>query len=311
MENGFNDRTLLDKLNKLITTQELELNRLKDALTEIKEIATTLEKSLGFGPVPASSTAKTDLRLLLIEDDDLAQLGVNSSLNQIACEIVTTKTVAEALTLLQQQAFDIVLCDMNLPDGDGLDIIDAVKKDPAHLNHRTPFIALTADNDKGRTLVAEQHGFDLYLVKPLTQASAKAVIDVYAFNLSAEIKGEAYPRDSQAVIDLEQAEAISGCDKEMALTLIGRLVHDFPEEQAELVQAYHTNNIEAVRHTLHRLRGGASYCGVPQLKAAIQDLNDQVIDVVDLNKIEPAFLRVYRELDAVKRVYESLSHQVH
>lgn len=310
MENGFNDRALLDKLNGLVQSQELELAKLREALMEMKAIAQRLREPNDPQLAPTVSSQYVP-KLLLIEDDDLALLGANGTLKQIPCTITSVKTVAEAKDLLDRQRFDIIFCDMKLPDGSGLDIIDTVKKNALGLNYHTPFIALTADNDKGRTLIAEQHGFDLYLVKPLTPESAKAVIDVYAFNLSAEINGNDLQNDSQAVIDLEQAETISGGNKDLALELIGRLVHDFPEEQAALTQAYHTNDVMAVRDTLHRLKGGASYCGVPQLKAAIQALHEQVSDSVNLSQIEPAFLRVYREIDAVKRVYESLSHQVH
>ena len=307
MENGFNDRALVEKLNGLVRSQERELARLRDALQEMKTVAEALSHNEATTSDTVSSSRQAP-RLLLIEDDELALMGVNGTLSQIPCSVTVAKTVAEAHLVLMQQAFDIIFCDMKLPDGTGLEIIDMVKKDALGPNYHTPFIALTADNDKGRTLIAEQHGFDLYLVKPLTQESAKAVIDVYAFNLNANIGGGVYLGDSQAVIDLEQAKAISGGDKDLALELIGRLIHDFPEERAALVQAYQSNNVDAVRDTLHRLKGGASYCGVPQLKAAIKALHDQVGDIVDLSQIEPAFLRVYRELDAVKRVYESLSH---
>lgn len=300
----------MEKLNALIENQEYELDKLQQALAEIKGTMETLDgNATSHVGKPLSQTKRPNI--LLIEDDELAILAVNNCLRDLDCEVSKAMTVADALAALNQQSFDIVLCDLNLPDGDGLDIIDAVKKDALGPNYRTPFIALTADSNKGRTLVAEQHGFDLYLVKPLTKESAKAVIDVYAFNLATDIRGDVNTMDSQAVIDLDQAEAIIGCDKQAALELIGRLVQDFPEEQAELVEAYQHNDLTTVRHILHRLKGGASYCGVPQLKAAINFLHDQVKDEVELSDLEPAFLRVYRELDAVKRVYESLSHSVH
>lgn len=308
MEHGLNDKALLTKLKNLIRLQETELDRLSHALTETKEIATRLDRAVGSGIYDPSSESRL-LHILLIEDDELARLGANSTFSDISCEIIAARSKAQAIELLKKQSFDIIFCDMNLPDGNGIDVVDYIKRDGNGLNARTPIIALTADNDKSRQTEAEQHGFDLYLVKPLTQESAKAVIDVYAFNLTVDIKEVPEQTDSLAVVDLDQAEIISGGDKKVAMDLIGRLIDDFPAERASLAKAYQTNDIASVRETLHRLKGGASYCGVPQLKAAIRELWDQVNQVDDLHTIESSFSNLYRELDAVKRVYETLLQQ--
>lgn len=103
-------------------------------------------------------------RVLLVEDHaDTARvlarlLGVNGH------TVTTTHSVAEALGALQGNDFDILLSDIGLPDGTGIDLIRAVRND---LCKKMPAVALTGfgmDEDISRTREA---GFDEHLTKPI------------------------------------------------------------------------------------------------------------------------------------------------
>jgi len=69
-----------------------------------------------------------DLRILLVEDDELNQALVRAilarSANPALCgaQVVTAGNLAQARAALAAGAFDIVLLDMRLPDGSGLDL---------------------------------------------------------------------------------------------------------------------------------------------------------------------------------------------
>ena len=66
-------------------------------------------------------------RILLIEDDpDVLQL-MEHVLLDYGHDVATAETVAIARILLAAQPFDLAICDVNLPDGSGLDVADAAK----------------------------------------------------------------------------------------------------------------------------------------------------------------------------------------
>jgi CheY-like chemotaxis protein len=106
-------------------------------------------------------------RVLLVEDHaDTARvlarlLGVNGH------TVTTMHCIAEALEVLRVDEFDILLSDIGLPDGTGIDLIRAVRQE---LCKKIPAVALTGfgmDEDIARTREA---GFDEHLTKPINLA---------------------------------------------------------------------------------------------------------------------------------------------
>ena len=108
------------------------------------------------------------VRILLVEDDpDVRPLLEHIIVAEAGYEVVSTETVANALRLLGTQPFDLLLTDVNLPDGSGLRVADQA-------------MALGL-----KTLVLTGHGLSLkpgalqgydYLLKPLRAPELLAAI---------------------------------------------------------------------------------------------------------------------------------------
>ena len=87
--------------------------------------------------------------------------------------VTTTHSIADALQALQRDEFDILVSGIGLPDGTGIDLIRAVRKE---LRKKLPAIALTGfgmDADVKRTLKA---GFNDHLTKPVNFARLEETI---------------------------------------------------------------------------------------------------------------------------------------
>ena len=76
--------------------------------------------------------------------------------------MISAKTKTEALELLGQARVHVLLCDLGLPDGDGLEVVTQAKK----LNPDIKAIALTARDSDEDYRVGFDAGFDHYLTKP-------------------------------------------------------------------------------------------------------------------------------------------------
>jgi DNA-binding response OmpR family regulator len=64
-------------------------------------------------------------RILLVEDDvDVRPLPEHIILTEPGYEVAAVANLTNALTLLQRQPFDLVIADVNLPDGSGLNAAD-------------------------------------------------------------------------------------------------------------------------------------------------------------------------------------------
>ncbi|BDU72038.1 response regulator [Mesoterricola silvestris] len=102
------------------------------------------------------------VRVLLVEDD--AQLGkaLLRSLVQAGYETRWARTLAGGDLLLRTQAFEILLLDLGLPDGSGLELLRALRR----RQDRTPVLILTAQDSVQDRVRGLDEGADDYQVKP-------------------------------------------------------------------------------------------------------------------------------------------------
>lgn len=102
-------------------------------------------------------------RVLLIEDDSILQYLIVSLLESLHYSVVTAASVAEAKERLSSEYFDLVLLDMNLPDGNGLDVLAVTPPG----NEQPLVIVTTADSSVSMVIDALRKGAFDYLTKPI------------------------------------------------------------------------------------------------------------------------------------------------
>jgi CheY-like chemotaxis protein len=117
--------------------------------------------------------------VLLIEDDKLAQIILRFLINTIAPNPSLCDTVKQSIEILKKQKFDLVISDIGLPDGTGIEIIQRIKSDPLRLNYDTPFIALTAHIDMDKQKEILENGFLESIPKPLTKEKVQEIYKKY------------------------------------------------------------------------------------------------------------------------------------
>lgn len=108
----------------------------------------------------------TNITYLLIEDmdairvqmrNDLRQLGVTGTILEAAC-------IADAIKIIQAEKIQFIICDWNLPDGTGLNLLKKFRAVPAYGS--IPFVMCTTMNEIGDILEAIKSGANEYIVKP-------------------------------------------------------------------------------------------------------------------------------------------------
>jgi CheY-like chemotaxis protein len=130
-------------------------------------------------------------------------------LKKLGCIISSAENVSKALQLLQENKYDLVISDLGLPDGNGTYIIETIKGNKKHLNHTTPFFALTANTPEEQFKDIHEKGFEDVIQKPLEAEKAKELISNYVLTKKNN-------EPTKAVIDLEAAKALLGDNKELA-----------------------------------------------------------------------------------------------
>lgn len=123
------------------------------------------------GDAPAGSP--TSARLLVVEDDRQLATLLREQLGLAGHAPVVAGTLAEARAALAEGRFDLILLDLNLPDGDGLDLAQEVSDEGD-----TPMLMLTARGDVDSRVAGLYAGASDYLTKPFSVAELLARVHV-------------------------------------------------------------------------------------------------------------------------------------
>ena len=99
--------------------------------------------------------------ILLVEDNEIIVKGLKYLLEQEKFDIKIAKNIVEAKTMIKKQKFDLYLLDITLPDGDGYEICQYVKK-----QKDVPVIFLTAKDEELNVVQCLDMGADDYIIKP-------------------------------------------------------------------------------------------------------------------------------------------------
>ena len=96
----------------------------------------------------------TCARVLIVEDSASLALGYAAQLEDVGHEVTLSETLADARHALSRDEFDVVLLDLQLPDGDGLTVFDAWAGRPG----APCVIVVTGDGSLNRAIAAMRLG---------------------------------------------------------------------------------------------------------------------------------------------------------
>ena len=109
--------------------------------------------------------------LLLVEDDDALGRGIRLALEG-GLNVTVCRTRAEGRRALEDGAFDLLILDVNLPDGNGMDFLRTLRRE-----HATPVILLTANDLETDIVAGLELGADDYITKPFSLAVLRARVN--------------------------------------------------------------------------------------------------------------------------------------
>jgi two-component system chemotaxis response regulator CheY len=125
-----------------------------------------------------------DLKFLIVDDFSTMRRIVRGLLKEMGCtNAEEAEDGAVALSLLKAQKFDFVVSDINMPNMNGFDLLNAIKKDDS-LKH-LPVLMVTAEARKEDIVRAAQEGAAGYIVKPFTKATLEEKVQKIMQKLAA------------------------------------------------------------------------------------------------------------------------------
>ena len=128
-------------------------------------------------------------KVLIIEDERNIRHFVKTILMTNGYQIIEAKTAAEGKMAFMSHSPDVVILDLGLPDGDGMDFLKLVRKE-----FTTPIIVLSARTDEKDKVAALDLGANDYITKPFgtaeLQARVRAALRVHQQNMNRSLGGD-------------------------------------------------------------------------------------------------------------------------
>jgi DNA-binding NtrC family response regulator len=113
-----------------------------------------------------------DLRILIVEDDALMRKALYDRLIQLGMQVLACETLGEARRILGDDTFDVLLLDMCLPDGDGIEFLAEIKQQYPGLDA----VVMTAFADIRSAVLALKGGAYDYLPKPFEDVQIEKIL---------------------------------------------------------------------------------------------------------------------------------------
>jgi DNA-binding response OmpR family regulator len=143
-------------------------------------------------------------KVLLVEDSDEIHSIVKSSLDE-RYTVVGVKTTAEAIQLIENSTFDLVILDVNLPDGDGFHLCTQIRN--LDSGKEIPIIFVTGRTELIDKIMGFTVGADDYLVKPFHRLELRARVDAKLNKIKSHEEAEESIRRGNLRISLSQQSA--------------------------------------------------------------------------------------------------------
>jgi two-component system KDP operon response regulator KdpE len=139
-------------------------------------------------------------RILVVDDDPFIVTAVRRGLVSHGYHIEDAETLEQARRLFSQRPPDVILLDLGLPDGDGIDLVRWVRAERS-----TPIVVLSARESEGSKVDALTAGADDYLTKPFGMRELLARIQVALRHAAKPDSGtDAVVRAGDLELDLDR-----------------------------------------------------------------------------------------------------------
>lgn len=211
-------------------------------------------------------------QLLIIEDDDALGQGIRLALQEPQTEITLCRTLADGRNALDSALFDLLILDINLPDGSGLDFLRELRRTSA-----MPVILLTANDMETDIVVGLESGADDYITKPFSLAVLRA-------RVNAQLRRSAPPQTGALEI-----EGFSFDFDRMEFRKNGRLIELSKTEQKLLRVLVENRGLTLSREKLldRVWSDGGEFVDENALSVTVKRLRDKLEDTPS----KPRFLK--------------------
>lgn len=280
------------------------------------------------------------LEVLLVEDNPLNQLVTKKLLTEWGIILEIANNGREAIDLLKEQDYHLVLMDLQMPEMDGIEATEYIRNEMTLPAQNIPIVALTANaigNINERCLAI---GMDDYLSKPIQMKSLYGKIvqharkdkDRHNSSPAAEVKepppeeqkqeptqtppvsqapgpaaSAAYNPQLPKVINLDYLKEISGGDRMIISKTIEKFLETTPDILDQMDGHLNGDEYNDLGRAAHKLKSSVAFMGIEAIKDTILEIEGITKNKTDLERLPEHVAKVRQVLEqAYKELRDAL-----
>jgi two-component system sensor histidine kinase/response regulator len=263
-------------------------------------------------------------RILLVEDNEINQEVARKILKQMDLEVDVAENGLQALEMLEETPYDLVLMDVQMPVMDGYEATKRIRSDPRFTT--LPIIAMTAHAMNEQRLKSSRVGMNDQINKPFNPEDLFAIIAKHvgnrrppsssALTLSPQVKEtQEGPGLDLPGIDSAKGLVHVGGDQELYKQLLSKFYTTNAETVHDIKQSLSEGDEKTACRLAHTVKGVAAMLGAVQLSAAAADVEGALEkgwmegDNILLARFEESLDRVRRGIKGMDEITDSQAVQ--
>jgi signal transduction histidine kinase/DNA-binding response OmpR family regulator len=245
-------------------------------------------------------------KILLAEDNLVNQKVAVGILKKFGCHVDVVGNGAEALEMIEQNQYDIVFMDCQMPELDGYEATAEIRRREYDSRH-IPVVAMTAHTMQGDREKCIQAGMDDYIPKPVKRDNIKEVLVRWLEKESTENPVEPEPvnepanhsEDTAKVFNPEQIFSSLDGDIEAMKEITDLFVQTSVEYFLQMKTAGTTGDIETVLKQAHCMKGSALNVGAERVTQVAREIETKAEQNAP-HELDDLFAKLDQEIQGVK-----------
>ena len=250
----------------------------------------------------AADLSLDGMRVLVVEDNPVNQFVAREMLENWNAFAVIASGGGEALEILKDRSFDVVLMDIQMPDMDGFETTRRIRGDLGISSVNLPIIALTASALREQRDRAYDAGMNDFVMKPFDPIHLhdRIVRLVEAGEPEDEAAPDETPSPSGGLTDWTFFEENYGVSPALRQRIVGILREQLPEQRSSLIESLESEDASGVRFTAHKLLSSLRIVGAASIQSTCVLLGQDETSDADVLKLGATMVKpleaLYEEL---------------
>jgi signal transduction histidine kinase/DNA-binding response OmpR family regulator len=251
-----------------------------------------------------------ELKILVVEDNDINRMVINIMTRDWNFKTDNAINGAAALEMIEQNNYDVVLMDIEMPGLNGYQTAEHIRKKLVAPKNSIPILAMTAHANSSEKEKCLDAGMNDYISKPFEASELKNKIISLSESSQVIVRGSdqaAAGISTERLTNLSFLRQLADNNENFFKDFITLFLQNAPQTISDLSTSLENKDWKGVRQAAHKIKPTLSYLGMKEEHLAAVRIEESAKNLQDLEEI-PALTRKIK--DSCNKAYAELEQEL-